>query len=126
LGSIDGLRRELLFGIGDVCVVHPAAPVFGQHTSSSQQARQHPETNCRPEDKNANASDAQYSKHNDKVSVHSYSVGGNYSGVPHNLSPSRVSFRFSDWQLPFLQFVGADLPGRFCTAIANVLSITFD
>jgi hypothetical protein len=29
-------------------------------------------------------------------------------------------FRFSDWQLPFLQFVVADLPGRFCTAIANV------
>jgi hypothetical protein len=63
---------ELLFGIGAVCVVHPAAPVFGQHTSSSQQARQHPEANYRPEDKNANASEAQYSKHNDlKVSVHS-------------------------------------------------------
>jgi hypothetical protein len=63
---------ELLFGIGAVCVVHPAAPVFGQPTSSSQQARQHPEANCRSEDKNANASDAQYSKHNAlKVSVHS-------------------------------------------------------
>jgi hypothetical protein len=105
----DGLRifrrGELLLGVGAFRVVHPAAPFLGQHTSSSQQARQHPEANGRPENKNANAPDTQYGKHNASKSAYTPGQREATAHVPgiicrprllHSVSPIGAKFNQSE------------------------------